>query len=314
MGKIGRTAFVGTVLGWAAAAAAQGGPPASPAAPPPAAAPPAATPRLATPDAFHAEIVRLYSMSAEQLQNKDGLTGQSSLLDNFWNMVKADRPTYLPMLRAELARTDNPAIFYFDGAELLRDASADRADWQLALGVIERLPRIPRGHYILAVNWYANHGFDTRRAAFRFLEQPEETIYVQTGFHFFSYSTVEAMVFSLFPMDENVFLGDLVARAQTATNDMELFALLHCIWAVATPESRAALRAFADNPARKREARDYAREMLTHESEGPMPTESAAELRAARREVLRNPFVHGGFERFHEISDRLARVVRAASS
>ena len=292
----GGFAAICILTGWPAAAAGQPAPP-----------PAAAAAQPITAEAFHAEVVRLYSMSAEALQTPDGLSGQSSLLDGFWHRVKADKATYLPMLRAELARTDNPPIFYFDGAELLRDASDDRADHALALGVIENHPA-RNGLYLLATSWYANHGFDTRRAAFRFLDHPRDEIIVQTGFHFFTYTSVEAMVFSLFPMDEHLFLGDLIARAQTASDDAEIFALLHCIWATATPEGRAALAAYAADEGRKREARDYAREMLTHQSDGAMPTESEAELRAARRAVLQNPFVHGGFERFHEITNRLVRV------
>jgi len=281
--------------------------PARPIAPPQAA--PAVQDRPATPEAFHAEVVRIYSMSHEALQDRNGLPGQSHVLDTFWNLVRADRPTYLPMLRAELSRTDNPEAFYFDGAELLRDVSQDRSDLQFALGIIESRPRFQAGNYLIAVSWYANHGFDTRRAAFRFLERADDPIYVSTSFHFFEYRVVEAMIFSLFPMEEQNFVGDLIARLPTAHTDMQLYALLHCIWATATPEGRAALAAYADDRSNRSAARTYAREMLSHEIDGPLPKASEAELRAARREVLRLPFQHESFERFHAITDQLVRVL-----
>jgi hypothetical protein len=53
--------------------------------------------------------------------------------------------------------------------------------------------------------------------------------------------------------------------------------------------------------------------MLEHKGEGPIPTESEAELRRQRREVIANPFQHGSFERFHAITDQLVRIAGQTS-
>lgn len=258
---------------------------------------------------FHAEIARLYRLDGGALQQRGGVDAVSGTLDTFWSRVKADKATYLPLLRAELARTDNPPFFYFDGAQLLREASDSRADGELALGVIERadLTYVDPAGYLIALNWYVNHGFDTRRAALRFLDQPRQEIEMFLAPHLFRYSTLEATIFSLFGMEEGRFVGDLVARAQSARDDAEILVLLHCVWATATPEGRAALAAYADDSGKPEAARRYAREMLAHCGDSA-PTQSEAELRRARREVIAHPFVHGSFERFHALTDQLVRV------
>lgn len=270
-----------------------------------------AAPRPATAEAFHAEVVRLYSMTAEQLQNADGLTGQSSLIDGFWNMVKSDRDTYLPMLRAELARTDNPHIFYFDGAELLRSASDSRPDLELALATITRIgpSHTDPGLYLMALNWYANHGYDIRAGAMQFLDLPPNTVITVQPFpHVFYYERTQAMIFSLFAMDEHAFVGDLIARLQTERNDLAISALIQCIWGTATAQGRTALTAYAADERQPARARQYAREMLAHRGDGGPPRESEAELRTARRAVLANAFSHNSIERWHAITDELVKI------
>lgn len=295
-------ALAALLAGPAMAQPADGAAPAAPA-PQEAASPVAA--------AFRAEVARLYAVDEQAMQGRGGREGIAAELDAFWERVKADRPTYLPLLRAELARPGNPAFFYFDGAELLRSASELREDRALALAATARadLGRIDPAGYLAAIVWYANNGFDTRAAALRFLELPRDTeIIVQPFPHVFTYTRLEAMVFTLFPMDEARFVGDLIARVQTARDDMHIFYLLHCIWATATPEGRAALAAYAEDPGKPDAARRYAREMLGHHGDGPMPAESADELRRQRRAILADPFQHDSFERFHAITDQLVRI------
>ena len=260
--------------------------------------------------AFRAEISRLYPRDFNAQKKLGGTEKISARLDAFWTKVKADKATYLPLLRAELLRPGNPPFFYWDGAELLRAASESRDDGQLALNSITRadLEMVNPDGYLYALNWFVNHGYDTRQAALRWMNKPREQIIVQPFPHIFYYTPLEATIFSLFGMDERAFVGDLIARLRTANDDFEIAYLIHCIWATATPEGRAAIAAYADDPAHKEKARGYAREMLGHKGEGPMPTRTEAELRQARREVIAHPFRHGSFEEFHALTDQLVRI------
>ena len=117
------------------------------------------------------------------------------------------------------------------------------------------------------------------------------------------------MTFSLFGMEEQTFLGDLVARLQTERDDFAIAALIHAIWASATIEGRAALAAYADDESKPELARRAAREALAHRDAGPPSGESEAELRRQRRAVVANPFMHGSFQRFHALTDELLKIV-----
>lgn len=257
-----------------------------------------ATPVVA--ERFGVEIGRLYRIDPQSLRRERATDAVSRRLDSFWNRVKADRATYVPMLRAELARDGHPPFFYFDGARLLREASESRDDRASALLALERadLSMVDPSGYLTELNWYASNGYDTRRAALRWLEIRDESITVMRLPHIFHYSRIEAMTFSLFGMEEQAFVGDLVARLQTERDDFAIGALIHAIWASATIEGRAALVAYADDESKPELARRAARQALAHRDERQPSGESEAELRRQRRAVVANPFVHGSSSAF----------------
>jgi hypothetical protein len=263
-----------------------------------------------TAETFRGEIARLYPSDFKQQKKLGGAEKIAGRLDAFWTKVKADKATYLPLLRAELVRPGNPSFFYWDGAELLRSASDSREDGQLALDSISRadLEMVNLDGYLYALSWFVNHGYDTRRAALRWLDKPREQIIVQPLPHTFYYTPLEATIFSLFGMDERLFVRDLIARLQNAADDYEITYLIDCIWATATPEGRAALTAYADDQTHKEKPRAFARQMLDQKGDGPMPTETEAELRQARRDVIANPFRHGSLEEFRGLTDKLVRI------
>jgi len=269
-----------------------------------------ATPVIA--ERFRAEIGRLYAIEPQSLGRERTMDAVSRRLDAFWNRVKADRASYVPLLRAELARDGHPPFFYFDGARLLREASESREDRAFALLVLGQadLSMVDPGGYLTELNWYASNGYDTRRAALRWLEIRDENITVMQLPHIFHYSRIEAMTFSLFGMEERAFLGDLVARLQTERDNFAISALIHAIWASATSEGRAALTAYAADESRPEPARRAARAALAHRDERPPSGESEAELRRQRRAVVASAFTHGSFQRFHALTDELLKIVR----
>jgi hypothetical protein len=261
---------------------------------------------------FGAEIDRLYRIDPASLRRESTRDAISRRLDSFWNRVKADRATLAPLLRSELGREGHPPFFYFDGARLLREASESRDDRAFALTVLERadLTIVDPSGYLLELNWYSSNGYDTRRAALRWLDMPrsDETVTVMLLPHIFHYSRIQAFTFSLFGMDEQAFVGDLIARLQTERDDLGIAVLIHSIWAAATPDGRAALAAYAGNESKPEAARRGARELLAHRGDGPPSGESEAELRRQRRAVIANAFEHGSFQRFHALTDELLKI------
>jgi hypothetical protein len=93
-------------------------------------------------EAFHEKVVATYNFHPGALKGDDR-QAKLKLLDGFWEMVESDKSGYLPMVRNEMARQDNPSFFYCDGGNLLLLNSEATEDWDLVLRGYEF-----RGHNI----------------------------------------------------------------------------------------------------------------------------------------------------------------------
>ena len=264
-------------------------------------------PDLADPAAFHARVVSDYGFRRADLTNGN-IPAHSARLDAFWQAVAADRERLLPLLRAELARADAPEFFRFDGAELLLALSQSDEDWSLALASVGRVDpaSVAGGGYLVALNRYSARGMDTRPMAWRWLAWEDREVRVELPFHVFAPTPLEALVWSLYGIDERTIAADIVPRLETARSDREIGLLIEALWTTATQEGHAALEAYAANKRHRKKARAFAAEMLRHGAETPPANlRSEAELRAARVEVLRNPWRHGAFAEYHRLTDEL---------
>jgi len=56
------------------------------------------------------EIQKVYSFSPGKL-SRDEIKSKSKLLDVFWNKISSDKKRYLPVLRKELSKDENPQFF-----------------------------------------------------------------------------------------------------------------------------------------------------------------------------------------------------------
>lgn len=269
--------------------------------------------------AFHDRVVAAYTFKRSDLKG-EGIAAQSAKLDEFWKAVHADRDRQLPLLRAELARADVPEFFHFDGAELLIALSQADADLALGLRSVASVnpDNVMPGGYLVALNKYSARGLDTRPMAWRWLEWKEPEIPVSSTFHMFWPSPLEALVWSLYGIDEHLIAADLIPRLEAADGDREISLLIEALWTTATPEGHAALARYAADKRHKKKARNFARQMLGHGSEKGQsnatsaPLASEAELRAARLEVLQNPWRHGAFAEYHRLTDQLVAVAGLA--
>jgi hypothetical protein len=261
--------------------------------------------------ALHAEVGKAYGFKRSSLKGA-GLEAQSARLDAFWAWVAADKATRLPLLRAELQRSDTTEFFRFDGAELLTELSRDPADLALGLQLLRTISpdAIQPSGWLVALNRYSAAGLDTRPLAWRWVEWEDATVPVDLNMGAFRPSPLEALVWSLFGMDERTVAADLISRLDRAKNDREIGLLAEALWMTVTAEGHAALERYAADGKRRKKARAYARDLLGH---GPdaMTTlsedaaRSAADLRAARLAVLRDPWRRGAFAEYHRLTDLL---------
>lgn len=284
-----------------------------------AAGPAAAAGEAPDPAAFHETVISAYTFRRADLKG-EGIAAQSAKLDAFWKAVTADKEHLLPLLRAELGRSDVPEFFHFDGAELLIAMSQTPEDMALGLRSVALVDpdNVMPGGYLIALNKYSARGLDTRPMAWHWLAWKEPEIPVSMAFHVFWPSPLEALVWSLYGTDEHAIAADLIQRLAAAKADGEISLLIEALWTTATPEGHAALDAYAADKTRKRKARDFAAKMLAHGPDAPdfgdtiplvgglrKDPKTEPELRAARLAVLHDPWRHGAFAEYHRLTDQL---------
>ena len=207
---------------------------------------------------FHAKVVELYSFEPHKLK-RDEMQAKSNQLDQFWAMVKADPQSTLPLLRTELENPSSSAFFFYDGSKLLLALSTDRADQALALRSIAKadLRGVQPTDYLQTVHWLGSKGFDTREAAFRILAFPDFKAFIPQ--HVLTLGQDYSLICMLFPMEESLFVPDLVTRLGAESNVQSQKSLLLALWYTAMPAGNAAMKAFADNRKNPPDAVAYAK-------------------------------------------------------
>ncbi|MGJ4950622.1 hypothetical protein [Bradyrhizobium sp. HKCCYLS20291] len=251
---------------------------------------------------FHAKVTDLYSFEPHKLE-RAAMQAKSAQLDQFWTMAKADPATTLPQLRRELETASNSAFFYYDGAKLLLALSTDRSDQAIALRAIAKadLRGIQPTDYVSTVHRLAGTGLDAREAAFQVL--PFSDLKVFFPQHALTLGQNFALICMLFPMEENLFVPDLIERLGRETDLNTQKSLLLALWYAVTPEADAALQSFADGQRDSAEAVTFAKALLdgAKTTDSPSPTQ-IEELRKDRRKVMQRPISDEALTEFDELT------------
>jgi hypothetical protein len=254
---------------------------------------------------FHAKVVDLYSFEPHKL-DRAAMQAKSAQLDQFWTMVKADPATTLPQLRSELETPSNSAFFFYDGSKLLLALSTDRSDEAIALRTIAKadLKGIQPTDYVRTVHRLAGTGLDAREAAFRILPFPDLKVFIPQ--HALTLGQNFALICMLFPMDEQLFVPDVIKRLGRESDLSTQKTLLMALWYAVTPEADAALAAFADNPRNTAEAVTYAKALLERAKTIGSPSLSSAEsLREERRKVMQQPISDEALTEFDQLTAKI---------
>ncbi len=264
---------------------------------------------------LHAEIAALYTMKPGGLPIEQRIA-KSAELDKFWQKIRADKKTYLPLLRSELRADGNPTFFYFDGAQLLRTLSSDRADGELALASIGRVgpKEVAVDGYAGALHLLAVDGFDVSALAMRFADQPKLEYFY--GFHVTPMNQLSTLIWTLFPLGEERFVPVITERLRTEKNEATQKTLVFMLALAVTPEASAALTEFAARKEIGRSIRAEAKKRIAYKghTHPHFETLSADELRKRRRAAISGSNMrHGYWTEFHELSEALMHAVAPGS-
>jgi hypothetical protein len=216
-------------------------------------------------------------------------------------------------IRAAIVEDGHPNFFYYRAAGFLFDPDhANSPDAIAALAGLERVSpyTVNNQWYLMTANMMAVAGLDTGRLAMNWLEQPQSEITFDAGLHVFYYSPIEAVVYSSYYGNEAKIVPLLTARLEVATDPYEIDPIIQLLWNTMTVEGFAALRSYAADETKPDDARAYAREQPLHMGDGPPSEYSMEQLQQLRLEVVAMPWRHNSFEKYHAISDEMAKLMQ----
>jgi hypothetical protein len=247
-----------------------------------------ATTTHAQDNAARQDILTTYSFRPHELTNQQ-INEKSAVLDGFWARAKAQRGSYLPVLRTELARPDAHPFFLYDGSMLLLSLSDTPPDRRIALAAISRcdLNDVQHTDYFLQVHRLAVLGEDTTEAAFHVLVEPKFSAFIAQ--HALTLGQDYALIYLLWPVDPARWLRPAVARLAAESEPTAQKSLLRLAWYAQTPEADVAIEAFAAAADKPEAGRAFARELLGMNAAVSRSSTGASEasLRAERREIMK---------------------------
>lgn len=178
---------------------------------------------------FHTEVQSVFNFSP-RLLSKQQQTERIKSLDTLFEKVLKDTARYLPLLRAELQRNDNPKYFYYDGAILLTEASHTPADSLMFLASLQKTdvqdlsPRI----YVQLLNKYARNGYNVTGAALKILEDSVFHVFIPQ--HAMTLEKPECLGYMLLPLQPTMYVDSLINHLNKETEKMNVRALTLLLW------------------------------------------------------------------------------------
>lgn len=241
------------------------------------------------------EILGVYSFSPHAL-NKEEQSQKSDSLDAFWNRAKADRKTYIPLLKDQLKAKDVPAFFLYDGSMLLLELADTAENRRIALQAVARcdLRDVDRTAYLREVHRFAVAGEDTTDAAFHILDDPKFKAIIPE--HALTLGQDFCLIVMLFPTDSTNWLQRAMKRLEIETDSEAQKSLLNLLWYSQTSASDDAIANFARATDKPEPNRVFARrlagkndELLAAKdtSKASKVRQTEASIRKARMKAMR---------------------------
>jgi hypothetical protein len=244
---------------------------------------------ISTQAEMHKRVIEVYNFSPHKLTDA-GRSAKSTEMDGFWNEVKAHQDLELPLLRAELANSSNPAFFMSDGSSLLLSLSKEPTDGVLAAEAMSHadlVDVVPRA-YFYAVHSLSVQGVDTTKAALHILDDPRFAVSVPQ--HAMTLDQPMSLAYLLLPVDEEKWMHAAQQRFANEKDETAQKSLLLLFFYSQTQEGDSAIRSTVNDSARSDAVRKDAQKYIGNAKAAlTMKTSvkgSEASIRAERRKRL----------------------------
>jgi len=206
------------------------------------------------------EIDSIYNFQPGKLSDKEKET-KLPALDRFWDKVKRDTSTYLPLLRFELRTAGHNPFFYYDGSGLLLSLSETKADKELAVSAIAKcnLDDISQKMYVTALNKLAQDGVDVTMAAVRILSDDKFSFFLPQ--HSMTFNQGYCLTYMLLPQQSTNYIDTLISMFPTVSTTSKK-SIITTLWFACSCKGDNFLKSIGANQTVEKEVKEYAKKIM----------------------------------------------------
>jgi len=265
---------------------------------------------------LHSIIVDLYSIDIDTL----GYASRevySKRLDDFWEMIKSDKSTYVPLLRNELSNQSNPLFFHYDSGKLLYNITNERSDKESFVTFISHsdLRRLPKLNLLNTMVNLLSEGIDVSEVALHILDYPDYSVFLSN--HFLTLGQNYTFLYLAIPSDEKIITDKLIKRLQYEKNDTTIKTILLSLYYLTNEKADSALIAYNSNIKNDINNLNYSKKLLTLIEKEELPSglfsflNSIESLKRNRKNILQRISDEALYD-FQEISSKIRSYYKAS--
>ena len=206
------------------------------------------------------EVDNLYNFKPSKLTKKEQET-KVPALDNFWNKIKNDTTTFLPLLRNELNAIGHNPYFYYDGASLLLSLTNTKEDKTIVSNAISKcdISDISRKFYVKTLNSLANDGINVTNAAIKILEDENYSFFIAE--HVLTFNQGYCLTYMLVPQKDKSYIDTLVSIFKNLKPTSQI-SVITTLWFEYSCKGDSLLKAIQVDKSFDKEVREYAKKIL----------------------------------------------------
>lgn len=178
---------------------------------------------------FHKTIQRVYGFVPHKTSRTE-VNKRIVQLDSLFKAVQADTSKYLPALREELIRNDNPPYFYWDGACLLLSTSKSEETKQLFIQAVEKtdMRDMDTDIYWHQIRSLSLKGYDISNLALKILDVEKFNAVIYE--HVFTIDKDYCLYYLLIPLSPDKYVNKLIERYKIENNEDNKNVIIKILW------------------------------------------------------------------------------------
>lgn len=210
---------------------------------------------------FKKEIDSTYNFYPHKM-SKEEQKRVFPLLDKFFEKIKSDTATYLPLLRQELQSPSHHPYFYYDCSHLLMMISKTQSDLKICADGFSKcdLEDLDPKIYVSLVSYLSRNKVNTTRATMKILSDSSFSFYLPE--HAMLFNQGYCLLYCLLPLDPALYQQTLVEFFKSTNSADAQKSIITTLWFAYTCYGDAFLTSLTKSNTRSSEVVEYAKELL----------------------------------------------------